>query len=59
MKYRVNWKVEAHEIWTGIVEANSEAEALQELKEGNYHGEEMVDSDTKSVFDEEVEGIEE
>jgi len=59
MKFRVNWKVEAHEIWTGVVEANSEEEAMQELKEGNYSEEEMVDSDVRSVFDEEVEAIEE
>ena len=57
MKYRVNWKVEAHEIWTGIVEANSEKEAMERLKDGEYHEEDMVDSEARSVFDEEVECI--
>jgi hypothetical protein len=59
MKYRVFYKVEAIEIWTGTVEADSEEQALIEIGEGNISNEEILDSETRSVFDEVVEGIEE
>jgi hypothetical protein len=58
-KYRVSWKHEVVLLWTGTVEAESEEEALEELKEGNFSDEELVDEQDISVSEEKVEGLEE
>lgn len=58
-KYRVNWKHEVIQGWTGTVEADSEKEALEIMKQGDIDDEELVDENGTSVYDEEVEGLEE
>lgn len=57
-KYRVSWKQEAVEIWTGTTEAESEKEALENVKEGNYHEAELLDTEVYHTFEEKVEGEE-
>lgn len=58
-KYRVNWTMEVEQQWTGIVEADSEEEALAEIKAGNTSNEEVVDENGITMIDSNVEGLEE
>lgn len=57
-KYRVSWSQEVVEIWTGTTEAESESEALENVKEGNYHEAELVDAEVYHTFEEKVESLE-
>jgi predicted DNA binding protein len=55
-EYRVNFKREVIQIVSALVEAESEENALIELKDGNYRNEEVVSEEVIDVLDEAIEG---
>ena len=59
MRYRVNWDYFVKQSWTGIVEADSEEEALKLLKAGLQEEDEFVDEDGIDTSGHMVEGPEE
>jgi hypothetical protein len=45
--------------WTGVVEAESQKEAIKQVEDGNISNEELVDEDGIEIDDIQVEGEEE
>jgi hypothetical protein len=58
-KYRVYWSTEVIKYWTGTVEAESQGEAMEVLKQGDVDYEELMDETDGRVRNHSVEGLEE
>lgn len=54
MRYRVQWKHELVQTWTGVVEADSEEQAIMKIHEGDFADEEIIAEDGIRVYGEEA-----